>query len=168
MDRKAIRETIALVSVVAGLGFVGLEIRQNNQLAEAAAYQSLGEATAATWFGAAHDPVMNRRWLESLSADSTWWEAQDPETVEALMSYWVGTMRLYETLYLQVELGLLDPEAMDRLGWGVARDISALKYLWPFVSRGVTPEFQTYVTQNWDEQPRVQVVEDALRRMNIR
>ena len=168
MDAKAIRETAGLVSVVAGLAFVGLEIRQNNQLAEAAAYQALGEATAATWFDAAHDPAMNKPWLESAFADSAWWEAQDPETVDALMSYWVGTMRLYETLYLQVELGLLDAEAMDRLGWSVAREIPALQYLWPFVSLGLTPDFQSYITQNWQGQPSVRVVEDALRRMNLR
>ena len=42
MSGKAIRETVGFGAVVAGLVFVGLEIQQNNKLAQAAAYQAIG------------------------------------------------------------------------------------------------------------------------------
>ncbi len=41
MSGKAVRETMGFLAVVAGLVFVGWEIRQNNTLARAAAYESI-------------------------------------------------------------------------------------------------------------------------------
>ncbi len=49
MSKKAIRETLAVLGVVASLIFVGYEIRQNTIAARAAAYQAIGIATAAAF-----------------------------------------------------------------------------------------------------------------------
>ena len=49
MSTKAIGETLAALSVVASLIFVGYEIRQNTVAARAAAYQAIGIASAAAW-----------------------------------------------------------------------------------------------------------------------
>ena len=50
-----VERTCSLLSGVSGLAFVGFEVRQNNVLAEAAAYQQIGVATAAAWDTQAHD-----------------------------------------------------------------------------------------------------------------
>ena len=49
MSGKAIRETLGFLAVVAGLVFVGLEIRQNTIAARSAAYWEIGQATAESW-----------------------------------------------------------------------------------------------------------------------
>ena len=75
MSRKSIAEAIGLVAVVASLGFVGLEIRQNTRMARAAAYQSIGIAASDAWLSLAYDDDAVRRYyvtpLDSLNA-SEW------------------------------------------------------------------------------------------------
>ena len=63
MSGKAIRETLGFLALVAGLAFVGLEIRQNNMLAEAATYQALGIATSQYWLN--RDDRVNRLYTEA-------------------------------------------------------------------------------------------------------
>ena len=153
MKNAPVVESIGLIAVLAGLVFVGLEIRQNNQLAQAAAYQEIGFATAQNWFDMSQDPEFNRVFLRHLYADSTWWVDQDPRDVERLITLWIGYLRLYETIYLQIDLDLLDEAAMDRLGWGLLRDLPALRYLWPYVGNVVNPTFSEYITEHWSEVP---------------
>lgn len=76
-----------------------------------------------------------------------------PQDVERLITAWIGYLRQYETIYLQVDLGLLDEVAMDRLGWGLVRDIPALHHLWPHLGHVVDPVFAKYVTKNWSDVP---------------
>ena len=56
MENVPVLEWIGLVAAIAGLVFVGLEIRQNNRLAQAAAYQEIGFATAQNWHTVSQDP----------------------------------------------------------------------------------------------------------------
>ena len=55
MSGKAIRETLAALGVIASMVFVGLEIRQSNVQARAAAYQAIGIASAEAHDNWAHD-----------------------------------------------------------------------------------------------------------------
>ncbi len=154
MTKFPIVESIGLIAVISGLVFVGLEIRQNNQLAQAAAYQEIGFATAQNWRDMEQDPEFNRVYLRHFLADSAWWADQDPRDVERLITHHIGSLRQYETIYLQIDLGLLDEVAMDRLGWGPFRDLPALQYLWPWVGNsGLDPSFAEYVTEHWSEVP---------------
>lgn len=152
---KSLAEAIGLMAVVAGLVFVGMELRQNNRLAQAAAYQEIGFATAANWIALSEDPTFNRIYLRHFFADSSWWAAQRPEDVERLASLWVGALRQYETIYLQVELGLLDDVALQRLGWADTRGVPALRHLWPLVALGLDAEFSAWLTSDWSDVPAV-------------
>lgn len=38
--------------------------------------------------------------------------------MERLITHWIGSLRQYETIYLQIDLGLLDEAAVNRPGWG--------------------------------------------------
>ena len=124
MKNVATVETIGLIAVFAGLVFVGLEIRQNNGLAQAAAFQEIGFATAQNWLDVSQDPDFNQIHLWHFFADPVWWADQNPRDVERLITLWIGYLREYETIYLQIELGLLDEDAMDRLCWGGLRELS--------------------------------------------
>ena len=75
MSGKAIRESVGFIAVVAGLAFVGLEIQQNNKLAQAAAYQEIGFYTAESWWQSAHDREYTE--LELLSFDPARWDEID-------------------------------------------------------------------------------------------
>jgi hypothetical protein len=153
MKNFPVVESIGLIAVFAGLIFVGLEIRQNNQLAQAAAYQEIGFATAQNWQDMSQDPDFNRLFLRHFYADSAWWADQDPRDIERLITLWIGYLRVYETIYLQIDLGLLDKDAIDRLGWGSLRELPALHYLWPHLGIVVDPAFSEHITKQWSEVP---------------
>ena len=153
MKNVPVVESIGLVAVFAGLVFVGLEIRQNNQLAQAAAFQEIGFTTARNWLDLSQDPEFNRVFLRHFSADEAWWAAQDPRDVERIITYWIGFLRQYETIYLQVNLGLLDETAMEKLGWGPFREVAPLHYLWPYVGHFVDPTFREHITEHWSNVP---------------
>lgn len=153
MKNVPVVESIGLIAILAGLVFVGLEIRQNNRLAQAAAYQEIGFATAQHWFDRSQDPEFNQVYLRHFFADSAWWADQDPRDADRLITHWIGLLRQYETIYLQVDLGLLDEAALDRLGWGGLRDLPALHYLWPQLGHAVDPAFAEYITQHWSVVP---------------
>ena len=146
-------EVIGLFAVIAGLVFVGLEIRQTNRLAQAAAYQEIGSATAQNWHDMSQDPDFNRVFLRHFTAEPAWWAELDPRDVERLITAWIGFLRQYETIYLQIDLGLLDGVAVDRLGWGLIRELPALRHLWPYVGFAVDPTFAAHVTETWSEVP---------------
>ena len=141
MSGKAVRETLGFLVVVASLVFVGLEIRQSNVQARAAAYQAIGIATAAAFDNMAHDRqflISTRK--EAAAMDTTDWR-QFGNKVTTFA-------RLGETVLLQVEQGLLPPDAMERLGYvGWESILEAPKYacVWPLIRPGVSASFRQFV-----------------------
>ena len=111
MSGRHIVEAIGVAAVVVSLIFVGTEIRQNTRIAQSAAYQQLGIATADTWNGVAHDAQFN----EFLAKDLATWTQSEWQQRRA---YWMVWLRLLETLQIQIEQGLLPGEAVGRLGYG--------------------------------------------------
>ena len=141
MSKKAIRETLTAVGVVASLVFVGYEIRQNTIAARASAYQAIGIATASAFDTRAHDRnflEMDKKSLEDMN-ETDWRQYATKMTVFA---------RLGETVLLQVEEGLLPPDAMDRLGFsGWSRTFSDPRTacVWPLIRPGVSASFREFV-----------------------
>ena len=143
MSGKTLREALAALSVAASMVFVGLQIRQSNTQARAAAFQEIGIATAESH----RDRLAGGR-IEELNLDAEWtperlatWTRSD---WQAFWRQWVEILRLYETLQLQVEQGLLPDGAVDRLGYsdierGVWND-AGFVCLWPFRLSGFVGE----------------------------
>ena len=154
MSSKSLREALAAAGVAASLIFVGLEIRQNNQLAEAAAYQELGLATSGNWLTTAANADMNHLLWESKRhwRDSTWWEERTQPELDQLASLEVGTMRAYEVVYTQVQLGLLRPEALERMGWTTLTDAGP-SYRWPQTRGSMDTAFADHMERAWDITP---------------
>lgn len=141
MSRKAIRETLAALGVIASLLFVGYEIRQNTIAARASAYQSIGIATASAFDSAAHDP----QWLESVQKPA---EAMDATDWTQFYTYMTIFARLGETVLLQIEQGLLPEDAMERLGYRAWTSINSspkTACVWPLIRSRVSTSFREYV-----------------------
>ena len=153
MSKKALRDTIGFVGVIATLTFVGFEIQQNNRLAEAAAYQAIGVASAAVWDTQAHD----REWVAL--------QLKNPSEMDAMdwmqwRNKFTGFARLAETTYLQVMDGVLPENAMEELGfsgWGDLFDPSAPNFggakiacVWPLIRRELSPAFRDFVESSGD------------------
>ena len=140
-------EAIGLLLVVAGLVFVGLEMRQNNKLAQAAAYQAIGIATAQAIDNLAHDRqfLTSTRGKEPAALDTTdWRQIANKLTVFA---------RLGETVLIQVEQGLLPSDAMARLGYsgweGIFEDPTEA-CVWPLIRSEVSESFRQFVEEGRD------------------
>ena len=145
MSGKMARETIGFLGVIASLAFVGMEVRQSNIQARAAAYQEIGIATA-DWHQTMDETLM-RLSREAEYADAiTRWDAMDWETYSRK---WLAGVRLGETVLLQVEQGLLEPDAMQKLGYNYYRSaflsVPANACVWPYLSMATSDEFRAYV-----------------------
>ena len=151
MSNKGLKETIGLVGVIAGLLFVGWEIRQNNQLARAAAYQAMGAELAEFWLTA--DPILSKRFSTvPLTAEDI--SAMSEEELARAWANWVSVLRTLEATWRQVELGLLDPEAFGYFGnnspvfTGAAAN--NLQLIWPEVRDLMSPDFAAFVEASWE------------------
>ena len=151
--RVSIPNLLSAAAVVAGLIFVGYEIQQNNRLAEAAAYQAIGVASAAGWDTQAHD----REWIAL--------QLKNPSEMDAMdwmqwRNKFTGFARLAEMIYIQVMDGVLPPNAMEELGfsgWGDLFDPSAPNFggakiacVWPLIRRELSPAFRDFVESSGD------------------
>jgi len=153
MSGKHIRDTIGFVGVTVSLVFVGLQIRQNNRLAQAAAYQAIGVATASAWDNQVHDPDFVAMQLKEPSelTPEDWMRWRNMFTVYA---------RLGETILLQVQNEVLEPDAMEDLGfsgWAQIFDPTAPNYegpmaacVWPRIRSAVSDSFRAYVERRRD------------------
>lgn len=129
ISSRTIQQSIAAAGVIASLAFVGLQIRQSNVQARAAAYQAIGIATSE--FHRSFTPRMNRLMTESSYPEAVErWSLEDWETVERILT---TDLRMLETILLQVEQGLLPPDATQRLGynWGPILSNPGFACLWP-------------------------------------
>jgi len=140
-QQKNIFEAVGIVAIVASLIFLSLEIRQSNVQARAAAYQAIGIATAAAFDSVAHD----RQFLMLAQKPADDMDKSDWGLYAAKMTVFA---RLGETVLLQVEQGLLPPDAMERLGYGgwtgIFEDAKGA-CTWPIIRPGVSSSFREFV-----------------------
>lgn len=95
-------ELIGIAAIVASLIFVGLELRQNRELAEAAAYQARTDSEIA--FQSLYvDP---QRVAEAVVKFDTGEPTTAADTVYLLSTNWVRYVH-YENIHYQLERGLL-------------------------------------------------------------
>jgi hypothetical protein len=142
---RQVGEAVGLLGVVASLVFVGLELRQSRIAARAAAYQELGIAVAGNWMDRANNRELNDLVLLAMTADAATWAKLSASDAYLLRSYVVANVRLYETVYLQVQQHLLDADALENLGWTHLLDSELLLRTWPQVRAAVTPGFASYL-----------------------
>ena len=153
MSGKSVRETLGFLAVVAGLVFVGMEIRQNTIVARAAAYQEIGFQTMEGW----RMRSLDRAWAELmvLASDPARWDEIDEAGWLQLRFRMMGSMRAWETLYLQVSEGLLRPDALNRLGYDVSPSVywPTFDRIWPEIRPLMGEEFAAYMEEEFELSP---------------
>ena len=117
MSGRTVRQTLAAAGVITSLVFVGMQIRESNIQARAAAYREIGISTAE--FHRGFNARMNRLATESAYPEAVKrWTLEDWETMERIFT---ADLRMLEMILLQVEQGLLAPDAVTRLGYNWVR-----------------------------------------------
>jgi hypothetical protein len=112
MSKKAIRETVGVLGVVASLLFVGLEIRQSTAVARGQTRQEL-EAMNQAWLTLiTADPYYSDLWYRAWVTDGE--IAPDEEYRAAMMM--TQFMRRLENIYFQHAEGLVDETALRSYG----------------------------------------------------
>jgi hypothetical protein len=99
------------------------------------------------------DRATNRELSDALRAavdaasgdDPAAWDGLDASDQELVKAYLLANLRLYETVYLQVEEQLLTDDAMEALGWSGLGNASVLHKMWTDVRSSVTPRFALYL-----------------------
>ena len=111
MSGKAIRETLGFLAVLAGLVFVGMEIRQNTAVARAQTRQSLMENYLQWNMSMAGDTALNAAFREAFFD-----EPVGPFGGTEQYAMWVH-VRTMENVFLQVHDGVVDESAFYSYGW---------------------------------------------------
>ena len=168
-QRKNIFEVVGLVAIVASLIFLGLEIRQANLQAKAAAFQAIGIATAEWHYGI--DDRVNRLLTEANYPEAIErWTLADWERYRRVQ---LSGARLLETLLLQVEQGLLDVDALNSLGYTLEEhpevNTPAYRCLWPDIRDFVGDSLRSVVEKSFQANPfDCQIDIQALRDQTVR
>ena len=144
----AVAEILGAIAVVVTLIYVAIQIRQGTKVARASAYLEYGAHISNQFHAVAYDETLTRLLL---AGEAEWNQLSDVDKAR-LVYMWIGAFRNYETILLQVEEGLLDEDALDRLGWGEAFTPNyQLKMLWPEVSRWLSPHVKLHVETRYSQ-----------------
>jgi len=144
---RTLGEFIALVGVIFSLIFVGLEVRQNRISSRATAFQEIGIATADIWLSVASDVELNQL-LFGIRSENDYFELSRTDQ-DRVNSFLIGALRLFETVHLQVQEGLLDSDALKSLGYEqFGENAVALRAAWPEIRVWVTPSFADYLADS--------------------
>ena len=159
MSGKAIRETLAALGVIASMVFVGMELRQNNDLARAEAYQAMGGAIGDLMREVSLNPEfaeIHRRFVTDTLSSEDLADFTDTQRYQMVAS-WVGALRAMEVNWRLRELGLLEEEAFGYFGInspGVALAAQNLQLIWDEVGAFMSPDFAAYLESSWTATPR--------------
>ena len=153
MSSRTIRQSVAAAGVITSMAFVGMQIRQSNIQARAAAYHAIGIATAE--FHRGFDARLNRLATESAYPEAVKrWTLEDWESWERILT---ADLRMLEMILLQVEQGLLPPDAVTRLGynWGPILSDPAMACLWPELRTQVGSSVRKFIEDSTPEADRL-------------
>jgi len=141
MRSQALREIVGFVGVMVSLLFVAFEIHQNTVASRGAAYQAIGIASAARQASYAEDPDLAR--LATDDPDELF-EMSDLDW-ERIVRDELAWHRLSETVFLQVEGGLLPSDAMLRLGYSQGFDGLRSACVWPGIREFMGDAYRRYM-----------------------
>ena len=145
---------LGMIGIIGSLIFVGLELRQNQQIAKVSAYQALTEQIAAYNQVMLTEPDINRVRISALGNE----ELSDSEE-ELYRGFWRMLQRQAELAYLQYENGIIDEELLRRtLSPLIVHLRSSEKYArsyWDDLiqgreeSWGYLPSFEAYINESY-------------------
>ena len=111
---RTIVEIIGFLSLVGSLAFVGVEIRQNTSAVRGATNQAISDQVSELMLTIATDDNLAR--LVKRLYDGETQDQFDPvDDMRLYMTIMTGLRRV-ENIFLQIEDGILDDRAFDRIG----------------------------------------------------
>ena len=143
---------LGTLGVIASLIFVGLELRQNQQVARVTAYQALAEQIASYNALLLSEPEINQIRNAALNNENL-----TEEDAEQYRAFWRMLRRQSELAYLQYENGIIDEELLIRTIGPLRDHINRSEYAreyWESSVRllsgrlGYIPEFESYINRN--------------------
>lgn len=136
--------TAGTLGVILSLLFVGLELRQNRQLARAQVRQGLADRQAQVLYSIAENPELARAWQETWAAGAPRGRveltaADSAQAVHAL----VGMLRHVENVYLQYLEGVVDESVLTSYAFRNNRTFMTpqFKAFWKNFKEVVDPRF---------------------------
>ncbi len=145
---KGYVELVGIFGIIVSLIFVGIELRNSNVQARAAAFQTIGIATSE--FHQTMDDRLNLLYEQAFDVKAIKaWSYSDWLAVDRRLR---ADLRLFETALLQVEQGLLGEETIVNLGFAAFAEnflgIPVVACLWPRLSEGpgrVGPQVRAWI-----------------------
>ena len=150
MSGREVRETIGVIVVVASLGFVGFEIRQNTAAVESTAFQSLNELTIQTNLELLNDPgpeLLLRLRGGALPVDFT------PEEDQRVRMVYFAFIDILNAAYHQVRVGVL-AEDVYPMFWPGLLSFDYIREAWPSMAYSYDPEFADFFGGMLESMPR--------------
>jgi hypothetical protein len=152
MSGKALQETLGFLAVVAGLVFVGLELRQSNVQARAATRQALANASIEVILMRAADAELDRQ-------AQAWGSAIEDDVLDCgqtrMCALVFALLRHHENVFIQVQEGVVDESALLSYGFtGGGYYLSPLfAQLWPSLRQLFDPGFVAAFEAEYDLAP---------------
>ena len=155
VSKEGLRQTVAALGVIASMVFVGLEIRQNRLVAQAMALQQYSAMSMQVHEALYTDPLIRGAVNEYLS-----YTPEDLPDVSVLqengVAYLVrGLLRFHESVWLQVERGLLDEADLQLYAFRNQAMYQAVAFplLWELYREDVHPDFATALSAEYGLPP---------------
>ena len=111
---RTIVEIIGFLSLVGSLAFVGVEIRQNTSAVRGATNQAISDQVGELMLTIATDDNLARL-VKRLYDGETQDQFEPVDDMRLFMTIMTGLRRI-ENIFLQIEDGILDDRAFDRIG----------------------------------------------------
>jgi len=137
-------EVIGVISVIASLIFVGMEVRQNTATVRGATYQSIADASQLHTLSFAQNDTLLPLWVRVVEERAVPSDFTAEETYRIIAEY-ATTVRRVENIYVQVREGLVEEEAVLR--FRPALDYFTTPYFlsfWEDWREQLEPEFMKY------------------------
>lgn len=138
----AIGQLIGAAGVIASLVFVGIQVRQSVRAAKATAFQGL----VSTIIGVNMAHIDNPEILEVIDRAGKG-EALTATEHRLYVTLVLSTVRLAQSAYYQVQLGLLDRSKLESVVYNLVRHLKSEtgRTVWAELGRRSDPEFRDYV-----------------------
>jgi len=136
---------LANLGVIAGIVFLGVELRQNNELMEAQARSNVSERL----IGLAEALYQNPELAAALTKSRNDQDLSDVEE-EMLYAFDLRRLRGYETQYREFREGVVDSidASFWRSGFHGGSAGRSLSYTWERAKPGLSPDFIEWMEEN--------------------
>jgi hypothetical protein len=143
MSARTISEAVAVLGVLAGLLFVGVEIRQNTAVARAEARRDLADQNIEFLMQLLLNDDLNELWSNDWTEE--WYTGLDAAAQRRVDDSAIALILRLENAYLQYEESLLGIEALD--GYGMTQPKSsqwAFRRMWDLLAPRRDQDFVAY------------------------